>query len=84
MSLQKSIQLSIEESKMQFKRKNLDLRWRNLSINRTVVSACLKGSFKCLKRAHEVKVDLLSQQSQLLKEGISQDNIDSVLPIPHE
>ena len=36
------------------------------------------------KELMKFKVDLLHQSVQLLREGISQDEIDSVLPMVHE
>ena len=41
---------------------------------------CLSFEKECLK----FKVDVLCQRSQLLKEGIPKEDVDSVLPIENE
>jgi len=45
-----------------------------------VEKECLNFEKECLK----FKVDILCQKSQLLKEGIPKEEIDSVLPIVND
>jgi len=41
-----------------------------------------RGHLNVEKERLQLKVDLLQQRVQLLKEGVPQDEIDSALPVP--
>jgi len=45
-------------------------------------AACKR--LKIAKERLQLKVDLLQQRAQLLKEGVSQDDIDSALPLVND
>lgn len=74
----RDVQLNIENRKLQMKEKESAMMLQKLQAETE------RERIHVEKERMSLKVDILRQRAQLLKEGISQDDIDKVLPLPHD
>ena len=65
-----------QESSIKIEKPKTETEWECLNLEKEH----LNDEMECMK----FKVDILCQQFQLLKEGISKDDIDIVLAIVHD
>ena len=84
-------QLSIEERKFKVETEREDRKVgmleRELAMNMEKLRVCLnvdKEQLSYEKGLLKFKIDVLHQHSQLLKEGIPQEEVDNVLPVTND
>ena len=65
-----------QELTIKMEKLKAETEWEHLNLEKE----CVNFDEECMK----FKVDILCQRFQLLREGVSQDDIDSVSPIAHD
>jgi len=70
------MQFGIEERKLELLEQELSIKLEKLKAE----AAC--EALNVVKERLQLKVNILRQRAQLLKEGVPQNEIDSALPVP--
>ena len=77
------MQFGIEERKFGIEERNLKLLEQESTVKMENLKAeAAREHLHVVKEQLQIKVDILWQRAQLLKEGVPQDEIDSAFPVP--